>query len=449
MTTQTETPALDLLRLTNARGQYVHDEFYQSESERVLLLAGVGVGKTTLLAFDAFDYAISWPGCRQVFTEPTFDTIKDVLLPVLQELYGAGFGGQYTWTNSSPINVTFANGSVIMCRAADSVIEERRAGTTVSRVLMDEVTLGDQEHMFYQLAQRYRDQRFGVMQFKATGTPRGKNWAWKKFVNPESRLSDVKLLRATSMDAERCGIEPEGYCDRIAEQFGGYDTPMAKQELGGEFLDAAGLVFPEFRRDLHVKVWTPPPAGEPGFVRVVGGIDFGDVSPTAIYLAGLDRRNRLFVRDGTYRYESGIDDWIKTMVHFTELYKVTRWAADPAGKDSIQKLRNAGLNVTKARHGNRYDLRVPIMRARLHSQIDNQPTIFFDPSLTNCIGEFEGLMWARQRVGGGGDMLGSKFDRTTPDHAVDAVTDIVSLVDLADSGPVPQQTGPADRWVSS
>ena len=143
MTTETETD-VDLLRLRNADGVAVQDEFYTSWGKNVLLLAGVGVGKTTVIVYDAFDYAITFPGSRQVLTEPTFDMLRDVLVDTMDRIYGAGRGGLYNWTTSAPVNVTFANSSVIMCRAADSVLEERRRGTNLNRVLMDEITLGDQ-----------------------------------------------------------------------------------------------------------------------------------------------------------------------------------------------------------------------------------------------------------------------------------------------------------------
>lgn len=474
---------VDLLALTHD-GAQVHDAFFRSTAPYVAFLAGIGVGKTTLLVYDAFAYAEDWPGSTQIFTEPTAEFLKDVALKTIDRLYGPGRGGRYDWTESSPINVKFAPKwgltSEIWLRAADSVGEERRRGPNTARVLMDEVTLGDQEEAFDALHARNRDKRFPILQTKVAGTPRGRNWVWKKFLSQPLEGSEVFF--AITQDSEDAGFVPKGYTAGLMQQYGGKDSPKAMQELGGQFLEMAGQVFPEFRRNVHVRAHnggrinkvaeglggsvTDVNGGEDGEGRradagilalgasqegvglkqVLGGIDFGAVSPTALIVAGLDSGGRLWVVDEWYKHEAGMDDLIEAIGALSGKWHITRWICDPAGKADMTKLRNAGIRATAARHRNRYQVRVPIFKARLTVR-SGGPGMYFDPSCVNLIGETEGLMWRRRKlVSISGDDLQDEFDRGTPDHAVDALTNIIAELDMGYKS-IPQITGPSDRWV--
>ncbi len=245
---------VDLLRLQHD-GRYVQDEFFIAQDSYVAYIGGRGTGKTTTLLFDAVSYAEEWPGSIQVMTEPSFPMLKDVLLQALKRIYGSVRGQSMEWTESAPINVTLANGSEIWLRAADSVDEDMRRGPNLARTLMDEATLGDQEETFNVLHAANRDQRFPIRQTKLTGTPKGRNWVWRRFVNEP--MSRSRMFVAETVDAEQAGFVPVGYAEELAEQYGGWDSPLARQELGGAFIEMAGQVFMQFRRDVHVRSLPP------------------------------------------------------------------------------------------------------------------------------------------------------------------------------------------------
>ncbi|KKL49959.1 hypothetical protein LCGC14_2310280, partial [marine sediment metagenome] len=366
--------------------------------------------------------------------------------------YGPGKGGRYDWTESPPMNVMFTNGSEILLRAADSVAEDRQRGTNLSRVLMDEVTLGDQEEAFETLHGRCRDERFGALQTKVTGTPQGRNWTWRNFVLKP--LQDSELFVAVTLDAEEAGFMPKGYADAQADLYGGWDTPKARQELGGQFLEMAGQVYEMFRRDVHVKAYD-----DAEFRNILGGIDFGSVSPTALVVGGMTGAERLHFVDEWYKPQSGIDEWIENISALEEKWgtvnefrgttrKRLHWICDPAGKAEMQQLRNAGFWVSPARHRNRYASRVPIMKARLRVR-PGGPGMYFDPKCKFLISETEGLMWEKHRlVSSSGENLQEKFARDCPDHAHDAAANVIAEFDLGYKA-IPQNTGPADHWVRS
>ena len=89
-----------------------------------------------------------------------------------------------------------------------------------------------------------------------TSTPQGRNWTWRLFTGPD-RLHDAETFLAYSKDAERAGLVPEGWVEARAIEYGGWDSPLARQELLAQELEMAGQVHPEFRRDIHVRAFMP------------------------------------------------------------------------------------------------------------------------------------------------------------------------------------------------
>ena len=100
------------------------------------------------------------------------------------------------------------------------------------------------------------------------------------------------------------------------------------------------------------------------------------------------------------------------------------------GKTYVAALKRAGLDVRKARHGNKIKLRTQLMGARLNVGPDKLPGIFIDSSCPNLISEMEGLMWRRHKTGIGEEMYDDNFDRATPDHAFDAACNVLAEYDM-------------------
>ena len=430
---------LDLLRLQHD-GAYVQDEFFCCTAPYVYFKAGRGCGKTTVLVFDAVSYAEEHPGSAQLFTEPTYQMVERVALPVLSKLYGRLRGKRIDWNESPPIDITLPNGSTIHLAAADSLDEDRLRGMNLAGLRMDEVTLGRQEGAFHIASASVRDLRF-PLQRKLTGTPKGRNWTWRLFSGQP--LAGSKQFIAHSQDAEDCGFLPEGWVEERAAEMGGWNAPMARQELLAQELEMAGQVHPQFRRDVHVRAMvyngqqhrTLAGNGQggakdgmgSGLKQRLGGIDFGGVSPTALVVGGLDGGHRAWAVAEFYRHQATLDETARAMAELQERHKVRRWIADPSGKAEIAKLRNMGFEVSPARHGNRLNLRVQLMGARLNLGPGKLPGIYFTPECPNLIAEVEGLMWRRtRRTGGGEEMLTDAFERGTPDHAWDAMVNILA-----------------------
>ena len=237
---------IDLQRLQHD-GRYVQDEFFCCAAPYAYFKAGRGCGKTTTLLFDAVSYGEEYPGSTQLLTEPTHPMIDRVALPLMEKYYGRLRGHRIGWNESPPIDIVLANGSVIWLAAADSLDEDRLRGMNLARLLMDEATLGRQEAAFHIASAAVRDTA-RPLQRKITGTPQGRNWTWRLFgANP---LAGSRQFIAYSRDAEEAGFVPPGWVEERAQEYGGWQAPMARQELMAQELEMETRPFKARVREL-------------------------------------------------------------------------------------------------------------------------------------------------------------------------------------------------------
>ncbi|MFQ5472535.1 MAG: hypothetical protein ACE5FA_06595, partial [Dehalococcoidia bacterium] len=218
------------------------------------------------------------------------------------------------------------------------------------------------------------------------------------------------------------------YVETLMATYGGPDSPLAQQELGAAWIQMAGQVFPQFSRGTHIR--TLP--GADTLKERLGGIDFGGVSPTALVAVGLDGGGRAWAFGEWYRHEATLDQTVEAMARGQAEWGVTRWIADPAGKAEIEKLRHAGFTVQAARHGNRLPLRVQLVGARLNEGPGKLPGMYVTSECPNLIMELETLAWRRVKISGKMEEHPTNdFERGAPDHAFDALANVLAEWDAA------------------
>jgi hypothetical protein len=84
--------------------------------------------------------------------------------------------------------------------------------------------------------------------------------------------------------------------------------------------------------------------------------------------------------------------------------------------------------------------------ARLNIGPDKLPGLFVDSACPNLIAELEGLMWRRTKHGAGGEEIyDDNFDRATPDHAYDALGNVLAEYDMERLAP-PRQERPVKMY---
>jgi hypothetical protein len=418
-------------------GGYPQRDFYLSKASYPLYFGGIGIGKTRALVIDAFDYAWSCPGSRQILTEPTWQMVKDILVPTVDDCYAGQQGTFYSMTRQPPIDITYANGSTLWFRSVD-VQADRLRGPNLARVLMDEVTLGKQEEAFDILAGRLRQPGY-LYQLKCTGTPKGRNWVWRRFI--DKPMNGVETFFTSTQDAQDGGITPADYVERLLNTYGGWDNPLARQELGGQWLQMAGQVYPQFTRYDHVR--TLDAAHRAVLKDRLGGIDFGAVSPTALIAVGLGAGGRAHAFNEWYKREVSLDELARAMAEMQRECGFNKWIADPAGKKEIEALRAMGFKVQKARHGNKINVRYQLVGARLNvDSATKMPGLYIDPSCPNLIRELENLSWRRSKPQGQAEeIMSDAFERGDDDHAFDALANILCEYD-GKKAPGKRQTKP-------
>jgi hypothetical protein len=409
---------------------------------------GVGIGKTLTLVHDAFSYAHECPGSRQIITEPTYQMIRDVLIPTINDEYGELEGRAFRMTRSPPFNLFGVPKSMsapgrptrrhrpweIWLRSTQT--GQRMYGPNIHRALMDEVTLGHQEEQAQILAQRCRNLYGGYpLQQKMAGTPKGRNWVWAFMIEHPRR--DRPAYQAATEDNHHL---PAEYIQRMLDFYGGWDNPLARQELGGQWLQLVGPVFPQFSRQVHCRELRADHTWR-DFKKRVGGIDFGGISPTALIGAGVAHTGRVWAYAEFYKHQCTMDELVKEMNDWRTRHGITRWLADPSGKEEIKFLMHHGFDIEPATHGNDLKLRVQIMGRRLNREHDGLPGAYMTGACPNLVTESETLAWKRIKIPGRGmEIMNDEFERGAPDHAVDAFTNCLSDID----DPPPEV--PAWRW---
>lgn len=130
-------------------------------------------------------------------------------------------------------NVELTTGATIRFRTADD--PDRMRGPNLSGVWLDEASQMVQAAFDICIATLREGGEFGWL--SATFTPRGRqHWTYEIF---GTGRPDSDLIRARTKDNP---FLPPEFFEIIKRQYG-ENTPLAMQELGGEFVDGGGLMF--------------------------------------------------------------------------------------------------------------------------------------------------------------------------------------------------------------
>lgn len=317
-------------------------DLYWDDRPFLYYKGGRGVGKTAGAVSrikGMIDRGELAPGARILCMGPTYPQLKDGTLVSFDELMGnEGFGYIVDKVNGNEPHRMLVNGIKIYFRNASNPDQTR--GHQVQLVWLDEAAQMRKDilQMTAPCLRNHGDD--AIYQTICTSTPRGKNWLYGTFVNPETRMGEEKLgfYHITTVEAERIGIARPGYVASMNIPEG---TAWWRQEILGEEVAFTGNVFhydPE--RD------TPSPFILPTkFKRVVGGIDIGTTAPTAIVLVGIDEVGRYWVFREYYQKRADMHDWLKVIGEWQREFKVAFWSIDAAANLEYRTMKSAGFSV--------------------------------------------------------------------------------------------------------
>lgn len=303
---------------------------------------GRGVGKTVSACMriaGMIDRGELLPGARILVMGPTYPQLKDgTFKSFLRWMGDDGLGLITAKTEGNEPSCKLVNNITAYFRNASNPDQTR--GHEVQVVWLDEVAQMRKDILQLTNPTLRQFGNAALYQTICTGTPRGKNWVYSAFVNPETRMSDDELgmYHITTVEAERLGIARPGYVAGMNLSEG---SAWYRQEILGEEVAFTGNVFhyqPE--RD------TPTPFILPDhFTTVVGGIDIGTTAPTAVVLVGMDAAGRYWVFREYYQRRADFHDVLKLIGEWDAEFRVRFWSIDAAANLEARMMRSAGFSV--------------------------------------------------------------------------------------------------------
>lgn len=324
----------------------VHTPFHTSTAYERHLFGAFGSGKTYALNAEAIAWCLEQPGIRGLITRRTIpelrDTTETVFFDILpNELYKAGeakrIGGHYE-------SFTFPNGSKVLFRGIDDW--QKHKSLNVGYIAWDEADEFDEE-TFQGMASRVRQRdptkegkRLGVPDITRRGmwtasNPAGKNWLYRRAVDPATRKDNADWFRSTSFD--NVHLPPE-----YIEELLSYPEPWIRRYVLCQFDDFSGQIYESWGWDSHViEPFSAYPRGSVFWM----GFDPGTRNNNAGLWVYVDQAKRRLIGVAEYQ-EDGMsaEQHARAWRRIEAQHKMTiRWrVADPA----TVNLTDRGSNMT-------------------------------------------------------------------------------------------------------
>lgn len=215
-------------------------DFHESSSKRTLFCGGLGSGKTFSGALWSASMTSTHPNAVGLITANSYSQLRKATLVMFFELLDK-FSIKYTYNkNEGIINI---NDTIIYTISMENYDTLR--GIEVGWCWSDECSFYKEE-AFNVLMGRIRS-KDAPCTWRGTTTPNGFNWLYEKFVETPLPNSEVIYSKTT----DNLSNLDDDYVSLLESS---YDTRLAQQELGGQFVNLnAGKVYYAFDRRAHVK----------------------------------------------------------------------------------------------------------------------------------------------------------------------------------------------------
>lgn len=241
-------------------------DFLNCNKKTAGFIAGIGSGKSWVLALWTIQMAIKYPKSRGLLCANSYKQLTSATLHTLEALLGE-LGIPYTRNgNKQGMGIVFnINGSAdIYCRSLENPDSIR--GIEAGYLGIDEAAFAS-EYAYGVVLGRLRDKN-GPLYSRLSSSPNGFNWVYDLLVTNANE--SVELIQGKSSDNIHL---PDGYLDALKTQ---YDDKIIEQELNGAFINtASGQTYYAFDR-FNTNIIQPWPKATPHDLLL--GIDF-NVNP--------------------------------------------------------------------------------------------------------------------------------------------------------------------------
>jgi len=306
-------------------------QFVESGARYVAFISGIGAGKTVGGIGRLLRNISGWnPGHTGYVLAPTVPSLRNVIIPELEK-WGVLNRAEYNRTEKK---LTFPNGSTVIFESADNDRKiERLRGPSIGWFWMDEAATIDSRAWDIMTGRLREGDHLNAF---VTTTPKGENWVYHKFVDPEDHLDSADVVRGVSTH-ENPHL-PDDYTDEIVEE---YEGRFYEQEVRGEFVGFEGLVYPWFD---DVNLVNEPPDD---YDEVVYGVDWGHNNP-AVALAIVRAGETWTVADEWYERRCTVNDHSRAVESLVDEYGNGPIYCDPSEPANIEQFRRDGLPAKPA-----------------------------------------------------------------------------------------------------
>jgi phage terminase large subunit len=214
----------------------------------------------------------------------------------------------------------------------------------------------------------------------------------------------------------------------VMDYEGSLDEKQKRMRVGGEFVMHEGLIYDEFRLDMHLCDRFEIPDDWP----IIAGIDFGSNHPTAMsVITGVD--DTWFVIEEYKMGGADIETHAGNMLAILAGYfgQVKKVVGDPSAKILITEYGKYGLYIQKAKndvHSGINRVKV-LLKPRPVMGQGMEPKLFVFNDLIKTVEEFGLYRWADRRRGGLDNIDGLDHPEKENDHILDALRYAVMSLD--------------------
>jgi hypothetical protein len=336
-------------------------------------------GKTTLFAYEALGTALTVDDAHVTYYAMTHGDARDIAWKIFLDVFGEAVVSKNETLLEIRVRNLKGGTSLVSLKGWESVILSGKGrGTENDLILADEVA-------FCRQFMEYWDKVLAPTLLTSKGravfgsTPNGFNDFYDLTVRAQSS-EDWFYLHATSYDNPM--NEPEEI-ERIKKEI---TEDRFAQEYLADFRKLEGLVYKEFRRDVHV--YTDGKPANP--IKYFAGIDFGFTNPTAVISIEKDWDNSFWVTSEWYKpgkTDIEIAEYVSAL-RFEEVYP------DPESPSAIEELKKANVYCREVVK-NKDSIKNGISKIRA---LFMQGKIHIHSSCTNLIWELENYRYPDKRM---------------------------------------------------
>lgn len=280
-----------------ACGQCPQERFHAAKEFAILYGGAAGGGKTKALLMEGIAKAREFPGLRVGAFRRTYGELNESLLAELALILRTFEGLKWGTYNGTEHELRFSNGSLMMFRYAESVLDAtRRQGGQYQLLLFDERTLLDPAIPTF-LESRLRSGRadIPVIGVRSGSNPGGPGHGAVKAqyidatdygekIHTDERGRSVRFIPSKLSDNPHVNAE-------YAADLNGLPEALRKAFRDGSWDAFAGQVFTEWSHDRHIVPAFDIPADWPRY----SGIDWGFAAPWAVEWGAVDEDQRVWI----------------------------------------------------------------------------------------------------------------------------------------------------------